>query len=250
MPTRPNQPADADRIRTLTAPDNRTGDQMTTKDNLDTNGSQQIRVDCNCSRYSRETVDIPHAVIMDALVETPDNAQTLLKDPRITATKIASTEPAPPSAEFKPVHLMQVTAAMRNQKLIPHSLFSQNHEFLKTQPAYQEWEAKYFEQLPDNSTLTAPEAQQSPEPDPDPEPQPEAQARTTTTAEPEPEETDPDPMPAALQEDPYPQGGNVAQVIKWVGTDPDRAAHAHQLETASPVPRKGVLTHTTKHLPQ
>lgn len=164
MPTRPNHRIDpttgteANHLGELQAPpqahldiqrfDGNEYNDMTQPIDLD--GSIDIRVDCQCNAYARETVHVPYAVIYDALLDDTPNIKLWSRDDRITATRVGGIT-GPPSRDFKPVHLAQAAASMRQAKLIPFSPFVRPATLpgLKARDAYTRFEQAHREATSD-----------------------------------------------------------------------------------------------------
>lgn len=138
MPVGPNAPAH-DSAPIYQSPEA----DMSTAPDIEADGVSDVRVDCNCSRYSAETVYIPHRVIMEAVADPSIDVKRLHADPRIYSTTIARKTPARPSRDFKPLHLHQIAATLRARRLIPFSPFTRNAAGLRLLADYAEWVAKW-----------------------------------------------------------------------------------------------------------
>lgn len=223
MPARPNHNHES--VPIFQSPES----DMTTADDLEPDGVTDVRVDCGCSRYSAETVFIPHRVVMEAVADPDADLKRLHLDPRIYATTLVRKEPGRPTRDFKPLHLHQVAATMRARRLLPFSPFTRNAAGLRMLATYADWMAKW-EAVAELAPV---------------EPAPAAEApvlgvasftSTTVLDRLEPSTVDLRQL-LDLPASPPELGGystklTASEVLLWVGQDPHRARHALEREHA------------------
>ena len=92
---------------------------------IDLDGAWEVRVDCSCNAYSRETIQIPYTVIYDAVraeVFGPAEQVAARRDERITATTVGGAVQKP-TAQFRLTHLIESASSMRAAGMVPFNPF-------------------------------------------------------------------------------------------------------------------------------